>query len=67
MFCKYHERNIMFSRLYLLCDKNVKQIKELLQKKAMLLATNESLDNELREQKNIITNLSTHEAQNQVN
>jgi len=57
----------MFSRLYLLCDKNVKQIKELLQKKAMLLATNESLDNELREQKNIITNLSTHEAQNQVN
>jgi len=33
----------------------------------MLLATNESLDNELREQKNIITNLSTQEAQNQVN
>lgn len=46
---------------------HVKQIKELIQKKARLLITDELLDNELREQKNIITNLSNYEAQNQVN
>ncbi|XP_026819655.1 coiled-coil domain-containing protein 39-like [Rhopalosiphum maidis] len=42
-----------------------KEIKELLKKKAELLVTDESLDNELRDNKNILTNLSSHEVQNQ--
>lgn len=42
------------------------QIKELLQKKATLLVTDEALDNEKQEHKHIITNLLTQEAQNQV-
>ncbi|XP_025198104.1 LOW QUALITY PROTEIN: coiled-coil domain-containing protein 39-like [Melanaphis sacchari] len=41
------------------------EIKELLKKKAELLVTDESLDNELRDNKNILTNLSSHEVQNQ--
>ncbi|VVC43706.1 Hypothetical protein CINCED_3A017141 [Cinara cedri] len=42
-----------------------KEIKELLQNKARLLVTEESLDDELREYKNIFKNLSIQEAQNQ--
>lgn len=39
----------------------------MLKKKAELLVTDESLDNELQDNKNILTNLSSHEVQNQVN
>jgi len=38
----------------------------LLKKKAELLVIDESMDNELRDNKNILTNLSNHENQNQV-
>ncbi|KAF0760526.1 Uncharacterized protein FWK35_00012662, partial [Aphis craccivora] len=41
------------------------EIKELLKKKAELLVTDESLDNELQDNKNILANLSSHEVQNQ--
>ncbi|XP_022180530.1 coiled-coil domain-containing protein 39-like isoform X1 [Myzus persicae] len=41
------------------------EIKELLKKKAELLVIDESMDNELRDSKNILTNLSNHENQNQ--
>lgn len=39
----------------------------MLKKKAELLVTDESLDNELQDNKNILANLSSHEVQNQVN
>lgn len=38
----------------------------MLKKKAELLVIDESMDNELRDNKNILTNLSNHENQNQV-
>lgn len=44
-----------------------KQIKELLEKKATLLVTDELLDNELRDQTNIKSNFLTQEIHNQVN